>query len=251
MKSKIALCFLTYGNLSQPKIWNQFRDSNKFTIYLHNKNDFNCEYQFNRCSIPNRVKTRWGKISLIRATLELFKEAYKNTDNQYFILLSDTCIPLYKPAVIYKKVHKFNGNVIYNKFFKGKEKLKRYETIIDKDFLKPDDFLKQSQWVLLNRETVKFLIERDYTDKFGDKAKFPDEHYFISLFQKFNIDYINREITFVDWSLTKIRGNCKRHPVTFKELTNKKVKSITQSSNNYLFMRKVDKDCVLPSYFEK
>ena len=37
--NKIALCFLTYGNLSQPKLWEKFINS-KYNIYIHNKDDF-------------------------------------------------------------------------------------------------------------------------------------------------------------------------------------------------------------------
>ena len=39
MKEKIALCFLTYDNLSQPKLWYNFINS-KYNIYIHNKDKF-------------------------------------------------------------------------------------------------------------------------------------------------------------------------------------------------------------------
>lgn len=37
MKQKIALCFLTYDNLSQPQLWRNFLDS-RYTVYIHDKN---------------------------------------------------------------------------------------------------------------------------------------------------------------------------------------------------------------------
>jgi len=40
--SKIALCFLTYGNLSQPKLWNNVFNNNEslLNVYIHNKYEF-------------------------------------------------------------------------------------------------------------------------------------------------------------------------------------------------------------------
>ena len=34
---KIALCFLTYGNLSQPKLWSKIFNNNRYklNVYLH------------------------------------------------------------------------------------------------------------------------------------------------------------------------------------------------------------------------
>ena len=41
---KIALCFLTYGNLSQPKLWKNFINP-KYNIYIHNKDKFTGEFE--------------------------------------------------------------------------------------------------------------------------------------------------------------------------------------------------------------
>ena len=79
METKIALCFLTYGNLSQPKLWTHFINS-KYNIYIHNKYEFTGV--FKRYCIKNKVETAWGNISLVKATLNLFKEAFKNKENK-------------------------------------------------------------------------------------------------------------------------------------------------------------------------
>ena len=44
MTEKIALCFLTYGNLSHPELWTKFLDS-RYNVYIHNKNDFNSKFK--------------------------------------------------------------------------------------------------------------------------------------------------------------------------------------------------------------
>ena len=92
MEDKIALCFLTYNNFSQPIIWESFQYS-KYNFYIHNKENFSGTFQ--KYCIKNKVPTKWGNISLVKASINLFKEAFKFEENKYFVLLSDKCIPLY------------------------------------------------------------------------------------------------------------------------------------------------------------
>lgn len=48
-----------------------------------------------------RVKTEWGLYSQTLATKIILHEALKDPLNQKFVLLSETCIPLYPPETIY------------------------------------------------------------------------------------------------------------------------------------------------------
>lgn len=109
MKEKIALCFLTYDNLSQPKLWENFINT-KYNIYIHNKYKFTGVFE--QYCINNKVETKWGHISLIKATLNLFKEAFQTDENKFFVLLSDKCIPLYNPDVLHKKITEINDNML-------------------------------------------------------------------------------------------------------------------------------------------
>ncbi len=240
MKQQIALCFLTYDNLSQPELWKKFIDP-KYNFYIHNKNKFTGE--FDQYCIKNRVETKWGDISLVKATLNLFKEAFITKENKYFILLSDKCIPLYNPDELYKKVNNIDTNLITS----FNEHRERFDLLTDKNFLNKDQFMKQSQWMLLERKTVQFFIENDYTHIYSDIFA-PDEHYFINIINKFNISFINRKITNVNWNersdLIKYRPN----PKTYSLLTNKIIEDILRS--DVLFMRKIESECKLPSYFD-
>ena len=108
---KIAFCFLSYGNLNQSNIWKHFFINNsEYNIYIHNKNPITDD--FKKYSIPNIINTKWGDISLVKATIELLKEAYKCEDNHYFILLSDSCIPLHNFNYIYDKIINYNCSII-------------------------------------------------------------------------------------------------------------------------------------------
>jgi hypothetical protein len=242
MEDKIALCFLTYNNLSQSKLWKKFINS-KYNIYIHNKSEFKGEFE--EYCIKNRVKTKWGHISLVKATLNLFKEAFQTKENKYFVLLSDKCIPLYSADEIYNNIKNIDSNLLQN--FSGNQHSERYYSLADKNFFNKDTFIKQHQWMLLKRDTVKFFIENDYTDSFSS-VPIPDEHYFINVINKFNIPYKNQLITFSNWNEKTEVGNYRPYPKTYSVLTNNIIENII--NKNFIFMRKVSPNCELPDYFD-
>lgn len=248
---KIALCFLTYGNLSQPKLWSRIINENKdkLNVYIHNKNNFiDTEYNLERFCIKNKEeKTAWGHISLVRATLRLFEEAYKNEENKFFILLSDKCIPIYNFEYIYKQIFRINQSIL--RVMKG-EFVNRYNLLYDNSFFSCGDMQKHCQWLILNRSTCSFFVETDYTSKFGEKSTYPDEHYFITIMNKFKIPYSNNMVTYFnrDEESDDIVNN-KKFPKTYDILTDDMIYDILYKTRCF-FMRKISDKCVLPSYFE-
>jgi hypothetical protein len=247
MEDKIALCFLTYDNLSQPQLWENFIHS-KYNLYIHNKDKLSGIFE--QFSIKNKVETNWGNISLVKATLNLFKEAFQTEENTFFVLLSDKCIPLYNPDVLHQKITEINDNV-FNSFktTPGTDWHKmRYGTIAKKEFFDEHNFYGQSQWMILKRDTLKFFIENDYTHLFGNDCDVPDETYFINLMNKFNIPSIQKPITYVNWNEDSDLAKYRKKPKTYSKLTNEHVENILKT--NTFFMRKVGPECNLPSYFD-
>jgi hypothetical protein len=241
MKKNIALCFLTYGDLSQPRIWSKFINSN-YNMYIHNKSEVSGI--FKKYCINDIVETKWGHISLVKATLNLFKEAYKNDANQYFVLLSDKCVPLYSADETYNIIKTIRNNIIYEEFVSPgrlRELNHRFKKMKDTQFFNTKNFSRQSQWCLLNRETVKFFIDNDYTDKFGDTFFASDEHYFISLLNKFNISYTKKQITHVNWKERSDSSKYRRSPKTYSVLT--PIMIMRAKNTGCLFMRKVGCEC--------
>jgi hypothetical protein len=256
MPKKIALCFLTYDNIAHPKLWKHFITSN-YNIYIHNKNEFTGEFQ--KYCIKNKVETEWGHISLIKATLKLFKEAYQDTENEYFVLLSDKCIPLYNSDEIYNKINKLDNNIItcygpksngYSFFpnWNNRQCESRFNSLNDKSFFDINMFKKQHQWMILKRNTIKFFIDNDYTYIFGNEFIVPDEHYFINIILKYNIPFINKSITFINREEGSDLKKYRKFPKTYSKLTNEMIKKILQIDT--LFMRKVESECKLPTYFD-
>ena len=242
---KIALCFLTINNLSKPKLWKTFLDkTDKYNVYFHNKEKFiDNETELHKYCIDETVPTKWGDISLVHATLKVFEAAFQDNENEYFILLSDKCIPLYDLDAIYEKIVELDGNLILG----GPWNQVREKKINDKSFFLKQTFVKQSQFFLLKRSTVEWFLNNDYTHIFGKNFNCPDEHYFINLCNKFNISYLNKRIVHVSWPV----GSA--HPKEYLIFDQKDMDEIKRDNGfnrNVFFIRKINKDCILPEYYD-
>ena len=98
-----------------------------------------------------------GRFIFSQSYIKLFKEGYKNKENQYFVLLSDKCIPLYNSNIIFDKIIKMNNNILYYWKPKFKDHIIRYNTFNNKNFIEKNEFYFQRQWMILNRNTTKFF----------------------------------------------------------------------------------------------
>ena len=60
--------------------------------------------RFSKALIKNRVATEWGGFTLASATRALLRAALLDPNNQRFALLSESCLPLYSPAIVYSQL---------------------------------------------------------------------------------------------------------------------------------------------------
>lgn len=246
---KLAFCFLTYDKLNRSDIWKMFFNNisnNKYNIYINNKEKFNDS--FNEFCINNRyTDTKWGDISLVKATLRLFEKAYQDdNDNEYFILLSNSCIPIQRFNKIYSYLNNVNKSIIYFEQINNKNILKRCDKMNDKTFF--DQFVKQSQWMILKRDVVKFFLDNKYFDIFGNEIFAPDEHYFVNICLKYNLPFDNKQLIYVNWNNPSDNPRYRLFPKTYDSINLSEL--IELQKDNY-FMRKISDDCKLPINFIK
>ena len=239
---KIAFCFLTIDNLNQNTIWTEFFKGNeeRYSIYFHPKHPDRVDEPYKKCVIQNLIETKWGHTSLVQATLNLFKTAHEDENNKICILVSDSCIPLYNFDYIYNKlINEYNcSNILSLKDLNEPERKKRYSVLKNNnpDFLTFQQFKKCSQWCAINRETVKFLIENNYLHYYKN-MNCSDEHYFINLFDKFNISYKTFNITFDNWKNFSKNKKYRALPKTYEEVNENEIKEARYTQA--LFFRKV------------
>ncbi|KAI3491281.1 hypothetical protein L1887_44373 [Cichorium endivia] len=245
-RMKIAFLFLVRDNLPLDFLWHNFfknADPEKFTIYIHSKPGFVFDKSVTRSAffynrqLANSVEVGWGKPTMIEAEKLLFKAALEDTNNQIFILLSDSCVPLYNFSYIYKYLMSSPRSFV-DSFIDATEK--RYNPEMSPD-IPEDKWRKGSQWITLVRrhaevvayDHVVFPIFNKHCKRrpLLDLSKgneslieqqqhncIPDEHYVPTLLAMRGIEdeLARRTLTYSLWNQsTETMNTLAWHPVTF------------------------------------
>ncbi|KAJ1378225.1 Glycosyl transferase, family 14, partial [Sesbania bispinosa] len=232
---KIAFMFLTPGSLPFEKLWDKFFQGHegKFSVYVHaskTKPVHVSRYFVNRDIRSDQVI--WGKISMVDAERRLLANALQDPDNQQFVLLSDSCVPLYNFDYIF--YYLINTNISFVDCFwdPGPHGNGRYSERMLPE-VEMNDFRKGAQWFSMKRQhAVVVMADNLYYTKFrahcqpGLEGKncIADEHYLPTFFKIVDPGGIaNWSITHVDWSERKW------HPKSYKaqDVTDELLKNIT------------------------
>lgn len=232
---KIAFMFLTPGSLPFEKLWDQFfhGHEDRFTVYVHASREktVHVSRYFAGRNIRSE-KVVWGKISMVDAERRLLARALQDRDNQQFVLLSDSCVPLHNFDYVYNYL--IFTNVSFLDCFEdpGPHGGGRYS-----EHMLPEvefrDFRKGSQWFTMKRQhAVLVTADSLYYTKFrlycrpgmDGRNCYADEHYLPTLFHMVDPNGIaNWSVTHVDWS------EGKWHPKSYmaRDVTFELLKNIT------------------------
>lgn len=215
---KVAFMFLTKGPLPLGPLWERFLKGHEglYSIYIHSMPSFQANFPassvFYRRQIPSKV-AEWGRMSMCDAERRLLANALLDISNERFVLLSESCIPLYNFTLIYHYIMKSKYSFMGAFDDPGPYGRGRYNGNM-KPEVSISQWRKGAQWFEVNRKLAVNIVE-DTTfykkfEEFCKPACYVDEHYFPTMLtiQSGNL-IANRSITWVDWS----RGGA--HPATF------------------------------------
>lgn len=258
---KIAFMFLTPDNHNQGSLWEGFFDGQyreQYNIYCHATYPDSVTQKFLKENIlQNKIHLKSADISIVKATILLLRQAFQNQENEYFVLLSENCVPLYDFPHIYKTLNK-NKKSHLNYFNietseRKSEYLNRWRQLKDNIF---DKFYSQDKYFILNREAVELILQCDYTHIF-ENMHAPEEHYFINLLIRNNFPVqekiVNQMVTFANWKDCEVeriiveepeetRYEFKNiHPKTYQDLSIGDI--LDARSQGCLFMRKLSSEC--------
>ncbi|KAI5422742.1 glycosyltransferase BC10 isoform X1 [Lathyrus oleraceus] len=216
---KIAFMFLTKGPLPMAPLWERFFKGHEklYSIYVHSLPSYNADFPpssvFYRRQIPSQV-AEWGMMSMCDAERRLLANALLDISNEWFVLLSEACIPLHNFSIVYRYLSRSRYSFMGAFDEPGPYGRGRYE-----ENMKPEinlsDWRKGSQWFEINRElAVRVVEDSTYYPKLRDFCVphkcYVDEHYFQTMLTINTPQLLaNRSVTYVDWS----RGGA--HPATF------------------------------------
>ncbi|CAH1414069.1 unnamed protein product [Lactuca virosa] len=208
---KVAFMFLTRGSVLLSPLWEMFFKgyNGLFNIYVHtsgspsNWTEPEVHSVFHGRRIPSK-DFEWGKVSMIEAERRLLANALLDFSNQRFVLLSETCIPLFNFSTIYSYLINSNHNFVESYDLpgpvgRGRYSSKMYPTV------KITEWRKGSQWFEMNRDlAIEVISDTIYFPVFQDYCNgscYADEHYLPTFVtRKFGGQNANRTLTFVDWS---------------------------------------------------
>lgn len=147
---------------------------------------------------------QWGELSMMEAERRLLANALLDFSNQRFVLLSESCIPLFNFATVYTYLINSTHTYIESYDDPGQTGRGRYNKRF-RPYLKLQQWRKGSQWFEMDRALATDLISDDkYYQLFAKYCKpscYVDEHYIPTYVNiKASGRNSDRSVTWVDWS---------------------------------------------------
>ncbi|GAB2223028.1 hypothetical protein Droror1_Dr00017163 [Drosera rotundifolia] len=233
---KIAFMFLTKGPLPLAPLWERFFKGHEefYSIYIHSLPSYHEEVSsssiFYRRHVPSQV-AEWGRMSMCDAERRLLANALLDISNEWFVLLSESCIPLFNFSIVYHYIKRSRYSFMGAFDDPGPYGRGRYNPNMEPE-VQLTQWRKGSQWFEVSRK-LAIQIVRDTTfypkfDAFCKPACYVDEHYFPTMLTIQAPELLaNRSLTWVDWT----RGGA--HPATFGrgDITPEFLKRIVERRN--------------------
>ncbi|PSR91141.1 Glycosyl transferase, family 14 protein [Actinidia chinensis var. chinensis] len=206
---KVAFMFLTRGPVLLAPLWERFFKGHDglFSIYVHSDPSFNRSEPENSVFYGRRIpskEVKWGDVNMIEAERRLLANALLDFSNQRFVLLSESCIPLFNFSTVYSYIMNSTQNFIEAYDQLGPVGRGRYKPLMGPD-VTLQHWRKGAQWFEMGRElALEVVSDRKYFPIFQKHCNgqcYADEHYlptFVSM--KFGEKNSNRTLTWVDWS---------------------------------------------------
>ncbi|KAL6659061.1 hypothetical protein ACP70R_003101 [Stipagrostis hirtigluma subsp. patula] len=240
---KIAFMFLTPGQLPFEKLWELFFKGHegRYTIYVHASREKpeHVSPVFVGRDIHSE-KVGWGMITMVDAERRLLAKALEDIDNQHFVLLSDSCVPLHNFDYVYDFLMGSRHSFLDCFHDPGPHGVFRYSKNMLPE-VRETEFRKGSQVVLNEaatcnggdcRQSLLYKIQALLQVPGMEEGRncYADEHYFPTLFHMMDPAGIaNWSVTYVDWS------EGKWHPRSFraKDVTYELLKNMTSIDVSY------------------
>lgn len=248
---KIAFCFLIYKEINHEDIWYEYFkkiDKNKYNIYIHYKENVPLKH-FEQYKLDNTIETCWGCLSIVQAQNLILKEAIKDQNNQHFVWLSDSCIPLKSFDYVYKYLD--TSKSYYNKapdsqVFPRANNVLKY---IDRKNIK-----KANMASIINRKHALLFVNNDNNiSKWFNEINNVDEIVYITLLFHNNLqneliltpNIAAGSIICAQWADMKnykvFKGSKKKNDYTYEYICPEELNYLLNSKS--LFARKFTKDC--------
>eukprot|EP00930_Biecheleria_cincta_P040634 TRINITY_DN27834_c0_g1_i1.p1 TRINITY_DN27834_c0_g1~~TRINITY_DN27834_c0_g1_i1.p1 ORF type:complete len:432 (+),score=62.31 TRINITY_DN27834_c0_g1_i1:111-1406(+) len=196
------------------------------------------------------TKTGWARSGLVRATLLLLRFALEETENQWFVLLSDTCMPVYCFHDLY--------NILQGE---TQSRFRDFGLTIDIAMQRniwqngcctsERCSHKADQWAMWVRADAEWFVKENHLLRVRPLATFIDEPYFINMMDEHHRPYRNVGTTYTRWyklSPALIEQGVNKFvtsPFTFQKVSMRRIGRARR--RDCWFLRKVTAGAEFPS----
>lgn len=228
---KVAFLFMSRGAMPLEDIWHEFfrwrANTSHYNIYnhVHRGYTFPASSFFSGKELSNEsreptdgssTKHLWGNMGQVRAIRSLVKEALKDPLNEWFTLMSESCIPLYNFNVMRNALLKFDKSIINACPHMGIKEMEgdtRWRPGLDEVGFKLEHWRKSATWFALKRSHAQVFVDDLSVDRGWEKVPCCDEHFLPSILAMHHLD---NETTCTD-GFTHVHWNSVNdaHPVMY------------------------------------
>lgn len=231
-EAQVAFLFLTRGDLHHRAIWEEYlgQADHRARVLAHTKDTrlLSEDSFLGDAQIAQKVKTGWGELSLVHATLALLRAALEDGDTTHFVLVSESCVPVRPFEDLRTNLRRDDRSRMHvwslDEVRRGgnMEKTRRLEQLSG---ISIEHANFQSQWMCLSREDALIVTAKDWTPSF-EHVYAADECYFATVLAASGKPpweaVANRPITWMNW-----RGGA--HPQEFHKVPPRVAAQIAES----------------------
>jgi len=201
---KVAFLFISQTGLPHASIWESYWEGAEEQVskYGHSSAPQEMEESwFTDSLIDERFDSAWGDISLVRIQMALLRAALEDSDNEFFVFVSESCVPIRPLADLRESLRLDGRSRIEWGVTEDQPKIKQQRV---KKFKRIPESLARfhPMWILLNREAAELVIEDDFTPLM-ENVFAPDECYFATVLNMKGYpmeELIDRsQLTFTQW----------------------------------------------------
>jgi len=250
---KVALCFIISNNhiLNKEEIWKKWIDQKKelFNVYFHYKDYklIKSKWIRDHCLPPSLIANT-SYYHVVPAYTSIMNFAFRNTDNKWFCLLTESCVPIV-PIKDFIKIMEENISKSIMSWSKAYWNI-HFHTRANLQLLKKDFQLANTPWFIFSRDHVNkllfFLVKENNLFKTICQGGLANESVFAIVLESYkeltNEEKVLNEVsTLTDWEHMESPTS----PYLFKNGSDFELNIINnlKEKNKFgLFLRKVSKD---------
>ncbi|XP_066350996.1 glycosyltransferase BC10-like [Miscanthus floridulus] len=247
---KVAFLFMVRGPIPFVPLWDKFFRGHQglYSVYVHTVPDYKLNVSkssaFYGRQIPSE-EVSWGSITLVDAEKRLLANALLDFSNERFVLLSESCIPVFNFPTVYEYLINSAHSFVESYNIDTPQCAGRYNRRMAPHIM-AHQWRKGSEWFELNRElAVQIVADYKYYSIFRKHCRpscYPDEHYIPTYLHLFHGPLsANRTVTWVDWS----RGG--PHPASYgaADITEEFIQAIRNNGTQCFYNSKPTSVCYL------